>query len=478
MQLVCEGHPQIMDLSPGLRFVLHHPTVRPEPVLCGQSDVDAAGVFYPTAVRDGGKFRMWYLPWPRGHDGSNTFSVGCVESDDGLTWRRPTYGLIEAFGTSNNHLTDLPFHSASVLIDPDASPAARYRAFGYSDPRRIPYGISAGLNRPGYFTAHSADGLHWELDGPEPLWPWADVITSAYDARHRCALVAMKRWRHSAGMDRRAFMTAEWSAGRTTEPASALVPDEYDDLQARMRGFNSADYYGVGLMPTDGPTIGFLWNFRHQLPIGTSGDTGRVDLSIVYRLERHGKWHHFPGRRDWVCGTDTPVWARCLYASGPPIEVGEETWLYFSGTPDLHGWCGRGINYAEWSKSNENNGGSARIGLIKWPRNRIMGYQALHLERMHLAPRMEKSSDGKFILNTAVRSNGKIRAELIDDQDRPISGFTFDDCDPIYGDHLETPVRWKGRTVLPHPTEIQPIQARLELTDATLFAFDFCLSCP
>ena len=107
-----------------------------------------------------------------------------------------------------------------------------------------------------------------------------------------------------------------------------------------------------------------------------------------------------------------------------------------------------------------------------------MGYQALHLERMHLAPRMEKSSDGKFILNTAVRSNGKIRAELIDDQDRPISGFTFDDCDPIYGDHQEIPVRWKGRTVLPHPTEIQPIQARLELTDATLFAFDFCLSCP
>jgi len=475
MQIICEGHPQIVDLSPGLQFVLHHPTVLDEPVLEGESDVDAAGAFYSSVFRDAGVFRMWYQTWPRGRDGSNTFTVACAESDDGLHWRRPGCNLVEAFGTRNNPLTDLPFHSPSVFADPDARPPARYRAFGYCDPRRITVGTAPALNRPGYFTAHSADGLHWEIDSAEPLWPWADVITSAYDPTYHRALVAMKRWRRSAGMDRRAFMTAEWSAGQATQGVTALVPDEYDDLQARGRGFNSADYYGLGLMPTEGPTIGFLWNFRHQLPLGVFGDIGRVDLSIVYQLERHGKWHHFPGRPDWLSAEDAPDWANCLYTAAYPIDVGDETWLYFCGTLDFHGWCGDGVKYEEWIKTSGERKGSARIGLIKWPKNRIMGYKSVHIERMRLVPRRDKSPQGNLILNAVTRPGGALRAELLDPQNQPIPGYTFSECEPIRGDHLEIPVRWKEHPSLPRFPADQPIMARLELTDAILYAFDFTL---
>ncbi len=468
MQILCDGHSQIMEMSAGMETVLNHPTVLDEPVFEGETAVDGAGTFYATVARDGGVFRMWYLPLPRGWNGPNTFFVGYAESDDGFHWRRPDCNRVEAFGTRKNNLVDLPFHSPSVFIDPDAPPSARYRAFGHSDPCRVPQGIVSTINRSGYFTAHSADGLHWQVDSPEPFWPWADVITSAYDPKNHRAIVAMKRWRRSAGMERRAFFLSEWENGRLTPPVSAFVPDEYDDLQARIRGFNSADYYGVSFMPTDGPTIGFLWNFRHQLPLGVFGDMGRVDLSIVYQLERNGKWFHFPGREDWVSTENTPDWANSLYPAHYPIDVGDETWLYFCGTGDHHGWCGDGLKFEEWVKTDAGKKGAPKIGLMKWKKNRLIGYKANLPEHITLQPAMD--SPVKLILNGQTRPGGSIRIRILNEQDRkPMSGFDFENCEPMTGDFLKAPVRWNGQAGLPSI----PFLAQIEINNATLWAFDF-----
>ena len=79
MQLICEGHPQIESLSQGMQVVLNRPSVLDQPVLWGASDADAAGAsIYGSVIREGGLFRMWYQAWPRGWDGGNVVSVGCV----------------------------------------------------------------------------------------------------------------------------------------------------------------------------------------------------------------------------------------------------------------------------------------------------------------------------------------------------------------------------------------------------------------
>ncbi len=471
MQLVCEGHSQILDVSRGLRIVLNHPTVLDQPVLQGCTDADATGAsIYGSVIRDGGVYRMWYQAWPRDWDRSDVITVGCVEGDDGLSWRRPKYGLLECMGSKDNHLTDLPFHSPSVIIDPDADPARRYRAFGYTDPNKFRGVFPQRVNAAGYFTAHSSDGLHWELDSPDPLWPNADVITSVWDPVSRCGRIAMKTGRQVCGMGRRAFSTAEWKDGVATQPVSALIPDDYDDITARARGFNSGDYYGVGLMPTEGPTIGFLWNFRHQLPMDVWGNIGRVDISIVYQLERGGCWQHVSGRPDWISAENSPEWARgAKYTAAYPIEVGDETWLYFCGTADRHGWCGDGVDYAQWSQKVWETGGFAKIGLAKWPTGRIIGYQSDLVERISFLPR--KSDHGRLALNAVTRDGGRIRAQIVSGYDqKPIPGYSFDDCDSITGDHLSVDVRWKGKDTLPaNPVVI----AQIEITKGTLYAFDF-----
>jgi len=484
MQLICEAHPQVMGLSGGLRLVLNRPTVLAEPVVQGDCDVDGSGAsLYGSVIRDGGLFRMWYQAWPRRWDGRDVVAVACAESEDGLSWRRPSYGLIECAGTKENHLTNLPFHCPSVLIDPDAPAEARYRAFGFTGSGRQGPGYGHRINKDGYYTAHSPDGLHWTLDSPDPTWSGADVITSVWDPYAGCARIALKN-RRIKGIARRSFYTAEWTEGKASEPVSAFFPDEHDDMAARARGFHSADYYGVGLMPTEGATIGFLWNFRHQLPLGYYerdmffyGSRGCVDISIVYQTERSGCWQHVTGRPDWLSAEQAPEWARgALYTAASPLEVGQESWLYFTGTMDRHGWCGDGVDYhKDWVKAAPGKRGWAKIGLAKWPKNRIMGYRADLASSIMISPGRETTREGKLVLNVVTEPGGQVRAQLLDADRKSIPGYSMNDCEPISGDHLEAKVRWRGKSSLPHTKNGESVVARIEMTKGTLYAFDFTL---
>ena len=155
MQILCEGHPRILGLSAGMRFVSHPPHVCEEPVLVGETFIDDFGCsIYGSVLHDGGRFRMWYQAWAQENDGTDSLCIGCVESDDGIHWTRPSHGLIERGGSRDNHLTGLPLHAPSVIIDPHVDDDRRYRAFGYHVP-------SDGR---GYYTAHSADGLRWTIE--------------------------------------------------------------------------------------------------------------------------------------------------------------------------------------------------------------------------------------------------------------------------------------------------------------------------
>jgi len=473
MHPICEGHPQITWLSPGMQFIQTCPVVLPKPVICCDTEADSAGAqLYGSVVRDGGLFRMWYAAYPRDWGGRDSASrVACAESDDGVVWRKPRYGVMPCAGSTDNHLTDLLFLSPSVFIEPGAPPSMRFRAFGwYLHPQR---GWAS-------HTAFSADGIKWSID-PEPLYQSADGITSVWNPYTNSALVMIQRARYVRGVPRRCWFSSEWTRQGATAPVSALVPDEFDDVAAVSRGFNSGDYYGVGLMPTPGPVVGFLWHFRHQLPLLSDtrnqfGNFGRIDISLVYQLERGGKWMHFPGRPDWLTPERMPDWARgCLYSASSPIDVGDETWLYFTGDVHRHAWF---LDY-QWKvdpklKAMVDPGGFARIGLAKWPKDRLLGYHAPLLERLELVPRAGAAN--RLVLNIVTRPDGVVRVALVNRRDgKPLEGFDFEDSLPICGDQREAVVRWRGRDSWPAITEGPPPAAQVEVTKGTVYAFDFIL---
>ncbi|MGH9396398.1 MAG: hypothetical protein ACRD18_06050 [Terriglobia bacterium] len=131
---------------------------------------------YGTVIKQGSKFRMWYLAGPRvdsripGDAERLEFyrPVAYAESADGIHWDRPDLGLVEFRGNKNNNL---------VLIEPASEPFARpmdFIAVFYEpedpDPNRrykmayITYFSKGRRNLCATTaTAVSPDGLRWKL---------------------------------------------------------------------------------------------------------------------------------------------------------------------------------------------------------------------------------------------------------------------------------------------------------------------------
>ena len=121
--------------------------------------------FYGSVVREGGKFRMWYVAFD--DDAGNKVASArwrpaYAESEDGVKWTKPNLGLVNFGGNKNNNLirtdpANLGLINLKVLADPDEpNPERRYK-------------ISTHV----YFRHHtrlgtlapfaSADGLSWKM---------------------------------------------------------------------------------------------------------------------------------------------------------------------------------------------------------------------------------------------------------------------------------------------------------------------------
>lgn len=80
--------------------------------------------------------------------------------------------------------------------------------------------------------------------------------------------------------------------------------------------------------------------------------------------------------------------------------------------------------------------------------------------------------DVQLLLNYSTSAAGSLRCEIQDGSGKPIPGFALDDCDVIYGDHIERPVAWAGRTELKSLVG-KPVKLKFELKDADLYAIRF-----
>ena len=111
---------------------------------------------YAVLLRDDGLCRAWYRCTPEPDTNSTAKSLTAyVESDDGISWRKPSLGLVEFQGSTDNNLVcdDPDLVNFAPFKDEDAPPVERYKAIG---------------RRGKIFTAVSPDGLHWTKH-PEPV---------------------------------------------------------------------------------------------------------------------------------------------------------------------------------------------------------------------------------------------------------------------------------------------------------------------
>ncbi len=483
MELLFESRINL-NVSGKLLFFQNKPALHPTPVLEPSSFVDGAGTqLYGTVMYDQGMYRMWYMSTPKNWDEWNMETICYAESDNGIDWRKPNLGLVDFSGQGkDNNLINIPGHDMSVFIDPDAPPSHRYR--GTLSTGQCHEGSRAeNLETYGFYTVHSADGLSWEYDKRSPQWYHADNITSVYHPAQRRALVMLKvnPLQTINGMRRRAFMSSEFVDGRWSDEANpAIVPDEFDDIAARARGFASGDYYGVSLMPAGGGTVGFIYQFRHYLPYPQGKGTvmglfGVVDISLCFQEKVRDRWIHVPGRPDFI-SHDDPSWGGgCIYLSSCPVEVGDEQWMYFCASPFTHGYyLNERWETDEAAKRTLMESGYGRIGVARWPKWRLFGFRGdprgkleINLGRL--------TEDSRLLLNYRCRPEGSVRADILHgrftdfhaDSDMKPAQTSL----PMTGDALAGEVQWESGGHI-HTNTDKDCVVRLHVEMAEVFAYE------
>ena len=73
-------------------------------------------------------------------------------------------------------------------------------------------------------------------------------------------------------------------------------------------------------------------------------------------------------------------------------------------------------------------------------------------------------------LNFSTSAAGSIQVELQDERGAPLEGRTLQDADLIFGDRLDMPLAWKGKTDLCSIAG-RPVRVRFLLRDADIYAF-------
>ncbi|MBN2294920.1 MAG: hypothetical protein JXM70_21005 [Pirellulales bacterium] len=435
---------------------MHQPQKTGQKILQREHPWESATLNWFTVLEDPGvvdkqaKYRMWYEcydidGWPTPNDTSFCYAESC----DGITWTKPELGLFEYQGSKNNNIIfrqigDGPaksrVHGANVFLDPVAEPEARYKA--------VSQGMWRGKSKPhavaGMF---SADGLKWTRY-PKPICDiFADSQYSGFWDSQRGQYVLYGR---------------SFTRGRAIGRSVSADPKHFQPLKTVLHADDrdppNSDLYNpaaVKYATADNVYFMFPSLFQH--------DADTLDIRLA--VSRDGiNWSWPQQDLPFIpLGKEGEFDSKTLYMGQGILEVGDETWLYYSGSPLTHG-------------------GSDLDDLVKCKQPRAFSRVVLKRDRFVSADAGPQGGwfvthpltfhGDTLILNAKVHEGGSIRVALLDENNKSLPGRSLEDCLPITGDHLTVPVKWKtGRDVALRAGI--PTRMKVELKNAGLFTFQF-----
>lgn len=405
----------------------------------------------PGVVDRQARYRMWYEcydveGWPTGNDTSFCYA----ESRDGVHWTKPQLGLFEFQGSKKNNIlfrqigpagAHSRVHGTGVFNDSVAPPEARYKA------------VSQGLWQGGTGRPHriagmfSTDGLKWTRYS-EPI---CDVFAdSQYSGFWDSRLEKYVLYGRVGGRGR--------SLGRSVSDDFSHFSPLKLVLQTDDNDPPNSDLYNPAAMKYPGAANVYL-----MFPSLYQHDPDTLDIRLA--VSRDGVHWTWP-QRDVAfipLGKPSAFDSKTLYMGQGMLEVGEELWLYYSGSPLTHN-------------------GHDLDDLIEAEQPRAYSRVVIRRDRFVSA---DSGPDGGYFVtpplrfagnilkvNVDVRPGGSVRVALLDENGKPVLGHSLNDCLPITGDQLAKLVQWRqGGDVTAYAGK--PTRLRVELKNASFYAFHF-----
>lgn len=378
-----------------------------------------------------GVFRMWYTVWDS-HAYYNalpfSYNVCYAESDDGIAWRKPSLGVFEYEGSTDNNCIRLgtdKTQNIDVMWNPK--------------PEVFPGRLLAIHNQKGgVFVSSSDDGKTFT-----PLWPEHPAISHHSDTHNNLVYdevgdywLLFCRPRAWAG-DHRRRVSVQLSRDlkHWTHERTILVPSEA----------GAPEFYGMTVFRRGDLFFGALQLYDRESQtlrptLAWSGDGLRWDLlpgqDLLLPLGKPSAWD-----------------AGMVLLAETPVVLGDTMYFYYGGFALGH------------DTPSENVGA---IGLATAGRDRLIGVRPISNEPGTIITRPFAPDGRRLVVNALVQ--GEIRAEVRIGNNKPVDGWTFDDSDPLAASGYESELTWGGKSLgAIKETEIRVI---FRLTDAELFTFD------
>jgi hypothetical protein len=429
---------------------------------------------YKTYFRDGDLFRMYYQAWNGVITEENgkarmeeaPIRVGYLESGDGIHWRRPSLGMIEFGGSTDNNIVFAGIgpdfkgiHGFAPFKDdhPGCPPEARYKAVGAAE------GWPTAL-----YALQSPDGLCWSLMREEPI-----ITDGAFDSQN-LAFWDAERGEYRAYVRDfkdgcRGIKTCtspdflQWTAPEWLQYVDSPEEQLYTN---QVIPYYRAPHILVGFPARYverkwSPSIEALPEVEHRrLRSKVSERYGTATSDGLFMASRDGKtftrWGEAfirPGLRpvgSWAYGDCYQGWGL--------LETASE----IAGAPDeLSMFAIEGY----WR-------GTANA--IRRYTLRLDGFVSANapLKGGELITKPLIFAGDRLSLNIATSAAGSARVEIRSADGQPLDGYRLEDCCDIIGDTLDYTPRWQGGTGVRRLAG-QPVRLRFSMSDTDLYSFRF-----
>lgn len=327
--------------------------------------------------------------------GDRITSTAYAESKDGIHWVKPSLGLVEFEGSTDNNLLMMYAHGTSVMLDEqEIDPSKRYKLM-----TRVDYPGTRGFMAVSF----SADGLHWQELLP---WPKHNPQADSHNFVFRD---------HTDGMYK--LITRIWKNGmRVSAMCESSDFIHWSEPKEVLRGSGFANQvYSMPVFRCGKLFLGLASVFHEGDMDDTDFDTVDLELTMATQVDtfdfvaprdhliERGAGRYPTGEFD--CG--------CIYAS-PPVEIDGKNYIYYMGGNGQH------TNYRETSFAR------AAFEIDKWaclvPKNPDKESQVMTSMFHFYGETFEIMADIDHVSNLKVALFNHYR-----DQE-PIEGYGFEDA--------------------------------------------------
>ena len=404
-------------------------------------------------------FRLWY-------EAGWCYRICYAESKDGIHWERPDLGVVPG---TNRLLPDQKVDSWSVFPDPEATdPSQRWKLFV----------MPGGNNVPGYcFT--SADGIHWT--NKTATGDIGDRTTMFYNPFRRKWIYSLRGgWKDSGrarryweGSDFLADCKWEWKDEQSPKWAVRwLRADEHDVQTDRPLENKKAQLYCFDAVAYESIMLGgFEIHWGPENNVCEEHGMPKI-TEIQFAYSRDGFHWSRPDRRAairaerwksdrWDRGYVQPLSNICVIRD-------EKLWFYygaFGGDPTRLRRSGTGPGTGNGSMNGMYDNGA--MGCASLRRDGFVGMKAT--TKGELLTRPVRFSGEHLFVNVDAPA-GALRAEGLDEDGEPVSGFSAAESVPVSVDSTKVRLSWKNGATLA-AFRGRDVRFRFTLENGTLYSF-------